>query len=275
MSRRIRNGRSLRRHGRVLAEHKAGIMEAAGVIGFLSAIVVTAIQAPKARDALDELEAEIAYECEHEHMEPPDTAEKLWRQTKKVAPIMAPTVVLATFSTLCVIGGHRSSSKDLASMTAAYKLSEKTRKDYMASVKERIGEKKESEIRDSYHEKQAINDMPEGPNDRCIICTGEGDYLFRDNGTKQWFRASPRWLEHCRTQISHLIFTYDNASANELAEIIGIEPTDFGNLLGFDTDDLDPHSRLIDMRWNRCYMSPWGEPYAVVEYNVHERFRNY
>ena len=272
MSRRIRS-RSLRRHGRVLAPHRAEILTAVGITGFLSAIAVTAIQAPKARDALDELEADIAYECEHEHIEPPSKAEKLWMQTKRLAPIMAPTVVLATFSTVCIVGGHKSSTKQIASLTAAYELSEKARRDYIASVKEHIGEKKESEIQDSFCEKQAMEDIPNGPDDRCIICTGEGDYLFRDNGTKQWFRASPRWLEHCRNQISHIIFTYDDASANELAEIIGIETTDFGNLLGFDTEDLDKQTRLIDMRWNRCYMSPWGEPYAVVEYSVHERFR--
>lgn len=274
MSRRIRSSRSLRRHGRILAQNKSKVATVVGVTGFLVSIVVTAIQAPKARDALDELDAEIAYDCEHEHIEPPSAPEKLWMQTKRVVPIMAPTVVLAVFSTACIAGGHKSLSNELAASVAAYEMKDRALKSYVANVKETLGEKKESEIRDSYYEKEALKDIPEGPDDRCIICTGEGDYLYRDNGTKQWFRASPRWLDHCRHEISKSIFTYDSASANELADIIGIEPTEFGNLLGFDTDDLDSATHLIDMRWNRCYMSPWGEPYAVVEYSVHERFRD-
>ena len=249
-------------------------MTIAGITGFLTTIVVTAIQAPKARDALDELDAEIAYDCEHEHIEPPSKPEKLWMQTKRVAPIMAPTVILATFSTVCVAGGYRANSKEIASLTAAYELSEKARRDYMDKVKSRLGEKKESEIRDSYYEQKANDHMPDGPEDRHIACTGEGDKLFFDEGTGRWFRADVRWLDHCRHEISHEIFTNDNASANELAYLIGLEPTTFGNVLGWDTDDLDPVNHLVDMRWNRCYMSPWGEPYAVLEYNVHERFRD-
>lgn len=274
MSRRIRNSRSLRRHGQVLAKNKAKALTVTGVVGFLATIAVTAIQAPKARDALDELEADIAYDCEHEHIEPPSGPEKLWMQTKRVAPIMAPTVIMATFSTICIAGGQRQNAKEITSLVAAYELKQRALENLKESAKESLGEKKGSRVIDSYYEKQAKESMPDGPEDRHITNTGEGDDLFFDEGTGRWFRADVRWLDHCRHQISNDIFVNDSASANEWAYMVGLESTTFGSVLGWDTEDLDPVNHLIDMRWNRCYMSPWGEPYAVVEYNVHERFRN-
>ena len=273
MSRHVHRSRSIRRHSQILATHKAEVMTITGIVGFIASIAVTAVQAPKARDALDELEAEIAYDCEHEHIQPPTVPKKLWMQTKRIAPIAAPTVLLATFSTACIIGGQKSNAKQIASLTTAYELSEKARRDYIARVKERVGDKRESEIRDSFYEEQAKEHMPTGPEDRHIASTGEGDKLFFDQGTGRFFRSSVRWLDHCRHAISNNIFSYDYASANELADLIGLEPTSYGNMLGFNVNDLDPQTHLIDMRWSRCYMSPWGEPYAVLEYNVHERFK--
>ncbi len=273
MSQLSRNLRSSRRHTGTLKKHKAGILTAAGIIGFLTTTVVAVIQAPKARDALDELDADIAYDCEHYHEEPPEGIEKLWMQTKVVTPIMAPVVVGAVFSSACIIGAQCHNHRQIASLGAAYELSEKARRDYIERVKEKIGEKEESKIRDEYYKELSKETMPESSDDRTIIQTGEGDKLFFDSGTGRYFRASTRWLEHCRVEISHEVYAYDYASANELADIIGLSCTTFGNELGFDTEDLDHSTHLIDMRWDRCYMSDWGEPYAVLEYTVHPRYR--
>lgn len=273
MSRQTRTSRSLRRHGKDLVKKRSGFLIGTGVASLLGAVGLTFIKARDIVDALDEVDADIKYDCEHEHIEPPSRGEKLWMQTKKLAPIMGPPVAMATFGTVCIVAGHKIDSKEIVSLSALYQTSEKARRDYMDSVKKHLGEKKEAEIRDDYYQKRAEEKMPDGPDDRNIIHTGEGDNLFFDEGTGRFFRASTQWLDHCRHAISNEVFANDYASANELASLIGLEPTTYGNKLGFNSDDLDPSTHLIDMRWNRCYMSPWGEPYAVLEYDVNERFR--
>ena len=274
MSQSARLARSIRKHGgSAIKGNKSAILTALGITGFIGAIITTAIRSEDAIEALDELDAEIAYDCEHEHIEPPSKLEKTWMQTKKLAPIYAPTIILATFSTACIIGSYRNSRKDILSLSAAYELSEKARRDYMARVKEKIGEKEESKIRDSYYEQLSKESMPESSDDRTIIQTGEGDKLFYDEGTGRFFRASTRWLDHCRNAISHEVFAHDYASANEFADIIGLPCTTYGNCLGFNSNDLDSYTHLLDISWNRCYMSDWGEPYAVLEYTVHERYQ--
>jgi hypothetical protein len=138
-----------------------------------------------------------------------------------------------------------------------------------------MGEKAEQELKEAFYEEKSKQDMPEGPKDPNIISSGRGDQLFYDTGTGRFFRASVLWLEKCQQEISHRIFTDDYASANELADMLGLPCTTYGNLLGWNTKDLDSSTKLIDMAWTHCSMSDWGEPYGILEYDIHERFKDY
>lgn len=263
----------MKRTGEFVSDNSTTILTYTGLALFGVSLYETGKHTQEAKDKLQELDKDIEYSCKYDHAPVPTKPQKLWMQTKAVAPIMAPTIISATVGTACIISAQRANTKKVAALTTAYELSEQYRRDYAKKVKEKFGEKAESEVQDEYYREQSEKTMPEGPKDTSIISTGKGDQLFYDSGTGRFFRASVSWLEKCRVDISQIIFANDYASANELADLIGLPSTTYGNLLGWNVDDLDGHEKLIFMRWDRCYMTEWGETYAVVEYPVHEHYK--
>lgn len=265
--------RLTKKAGNYISNNSTTILTVTGLALFGVSIIETGRHTQEAKDKLAALDKDIEYECKYEGAQAPTKPQKLLRQFKVVAPIMAPTVVSATLGTVCIVQAQRANTKKVAALTTAYELSEQYRRDYARKVKEKIGEKAESEIKDEYYREQSQKVMPEGSQDSCIIHTGHGDQLFFDSGSNTFFRASVQWLEKCRVDISQLIFANDYASVNELYDFIGLNCCSLGNLAGWNSkDDLFGRERLIDMRWNRCYMTEWGETYAVLEYTPHDRF---
>lgn len=263
-----------KRAGNYIQDNSSTILVVLGLAGFGVAIYETAKNAPKAKEKLEELDVEIAIDCQDNHAPVPTKSQKLVRQAKVVSPIMAPTVILATFSSACIICAHKSNTKRVAALTTAYELSETARREYIARVKEKIGEKAELDIRDDYWREESQKHLPSDKNDNVIICTGHGDQLYYDEGSGRFFRASPQWLEKCKVEISHKIFCEDYASVNELYYIMGLPTVALGNNTGWNSKyDLNA-DHLIQMRWDvRSYATDWGEFYGCLDYEPNIRFR--
>ena len=262
-----------KRTGKFVSGNSTTILTFTGLSLFGISLYETGKHAHEAKEKLEELDREIELECQYDHADPPTKLQKFIRQTKVVTPIMAPTIISASLGTACIIGAQRANTKKVAALTTAYELSEQYRRDYAQKVKEKFGEKAESEVKDEYYREKSQEVMPSGPKDSCIICTGHGDQLFFDTGTNTYVRASVQWLEKCRVDISQIIFANDYASVNEWRDIFGLGCCTFGNYLGWNNkEDLHGHERLIDMRWNRCYMTDWGETYAAIEYTAHDNY---
>ena len=227
-------------------------------LGFMATAVITAIIGTiKAEEKLAELDEDAT------------SMDKV----KKLIPVAAPTVISFAIGTGCIISGHKQDLKQIAIVTSAFEASQFKQRELTEYIRKHMGEKAERELKEAFHEEKSKEAMPEGPKDPNIVSSGHGDSLFYDSGTGRFFRADVAWLERCRLEISHRIFTDEYASANELADLLNLPCTVFGNLLGWNTSDLDSSTKEIDMRWTYCSMSDWGEPYGILEYDVHERFK--
>lgn len=262
-----------RKAGEVMDSNGSTILIGIGVASFFTAVVTAVIATVKAEDALSELDVEIAYECESNKIEPPDKKQLAVRRFKKLVPIYAPTIISFGIGAACTVKAHRDDMSKIAALTTAFEVSEFKRRELTDYIRSNLGEKAEKELVDKFNEDKSKEAMPKGPKDPAIHATGHGDQLFYDTGTGRFFRASVAWLEKCQNEISHLIFTDDYASANELAYLLGLDSTVYGNLLGWNSDDLDRTTKKISMKWSHCSMSDWGEAYGILEYTVHERFK--
>lgn len=262
--------------GNVMTKNGSTILITMGITGFFVAIGLAIEETSTAEEKMEELNKELALEAEVEgiNYKPPTKGQVMLRKAKKLVPVYAPTIVTAGLSSACIIFAHRSDSKKIAVTTAAYELSEAMRRDYIRKVKETVGEKAEAEIQDAFYKEKIEESMPEGPKDSSIICTGKGEQLFYDVQSGRYFRCSTLWLDKCRVDVSHMVFTDDYASINELYYLIGLETISLGNLAGWNNRyDLDSASKLIDMRYDkRCFMTPWGETCATLEVNAHDSY---
>ena len=264
--------RMTKQAGEVMEKNGSTIYTVGGIILFGLSVACSYIAAKKTEEALAELDAEIAYDCEHEHKAPPEKTEMAVRRAKKLAPIMAPTVIAFALGAACEIKARNKDAQTISSLTAAFEASEFARRRYSDYIRKKVGEKTYEKLEYDLQKERSEEVMPDGPKSPDIAQSGHGDQLFFDVGSQRFFRASTNWLERCREQISHNIFTDGYAGANELEWLFGLSASMFGNKLGWNYDDLDDQSKLIDLRWTKCYMAPWGETYAAVEYEVHERF---
>ena len=259
--------------GEIMDKNGSTIFTWGGIALFGASMIFTFIAAKKTEEVLEELDAEIAYDCEHEHKEPPSKTELALKRAKKLAPVVAPSIVTFALGTVCELKARNKDAETIASVTAAFEASEFAKRRYKDFIRNQVGEKEYEKLEYKLQEEKSREVMPEDEKSIDIAQSGHGDQLFFDVGSQRFFRASTNWLERCREQISHNIFTDGYASANELEWLFGLTPSMFGNKLGWSYDDLDDQTKKIDMKWTKCYMAPWGETYAAVEYEVHERFK--
>lgn len=262
--------------GNVMTKKGSTILTVLGITGFFMAIGLAIDETTTAEEKLEELRKEMMLEAESAgtNYKAPTKSEVTVRKVKKLVPVYAPTIVTAGLSTACIILAHKADKKKIAVLTTAYELSEATRRDYIRKVREKIGNKAESEIQDAFYKEKIEESMPDGPQDSSIICTGRGEQLFYDVQSGRYFRCSTVWLDKCRVDISHMIFTDDYASINELYYLLGLPAVSLGNLAGWNNkDDLDTSTKLIDMRYDiRCFMTSWGETCATLEVSAHDGY---
>lgn len=256
-----------------LGKHGTTILTTVGIISEGIAIYEMYKATDDVKAKLEEVEKDIEYSCKYDHEEPPTKPQKLWKQTKAVAPVLAPTVIWFTFGAGCLVVSHKADSKKIAALTSAYELSETYRREYISKVKEKVGEKKAKEIDEEFYQEQAEKNMPAGPNDGAICLTGHGDTLYYDTGSGRFLRACPQWLEKCRVDISHRVFCDTYASVNDFYDILNIPTCTLGDDSGWESSHDLNTDQLIDMTWDGAGMTEWGEYYGFIRYWPKTRFR--
>lgn len=228
-----------------VSEHSPEILVGLGVTGYITSIALAVNATPKALKMVDD--------AEKVKGEPLTTAEKV-----KVAwkPFI-PTVVTATVSTICVIGGASVSSKRNAALAAAYTLSEKTLATYKEKVIETIGEKKEKEIR----EKISQDKVDEKPvSNSTVVVTKKGETLCMDSITGRYFRTDLDKIRKAVNELNRDMVNHNYISLNNLYGAIGLEYIKNGDRLGWNLDD-----GLIDLSLDTC-LTEDDEPCVVIEF---------
>lgn len=253
-------------------KNSPAILTAIGISSFVGAIILAAKKAPEANQAVNDMYDDIASETEHNYTPYPDKKELAVCEIKTVAPYYAPVAALAVLGTACILSAHKIQTDKTAAFATAYELSETVRREYVGKVREKIGIEAEKELNNEAKRPIYLSETPQSAEDSGIICTGNGNQLFCDCGTGLFFRSSLSAIQEARMNVSQMIFLdNDIVTGNTLLSELKLPPCKFGNLVGFDTKDLEPYGelKLIDMRWDSCYMTSWGETYAVVEYFPH------
>lgn len=229
------------------------ILTVAGVGGFISTVFMAIKATPKAMAEMDRVEKEL----------PDDVSKtkKIFEKSKAVLPIYLPTIIMGGSSIACVIGANNISTSRLAAATTAYELSEKAFNEYKTAVVEKIGEKKENEVRDEIakkHVAESVYDEDE------TLQPVTGTQLFMDSLSGQYFRSTKDDIYRALLDFQRWLMLEDFATVNEWYSHI---PTDdlkqirIGDKIGFNS------TQGLDIYWS-VQMAPNGEPVTVLEYRT-------
>src|SRR5688572_22273069 len=129
-----------------------------------------------------------------------------------------PPVVAGTVSIGCIIGGTRIGMRRTAAITAAYSLSEKAFEEYRTKVTEKMGERKEQNVRDEIAQERVSNGAPS----RDIILMGGGDVLCCDLRTDRYFLSSVERLKKAQNDVNFRVLQDGYAYLSDFYSMIDV-----------------------------------------------------
>lgn len=227
-----------------IVKHSPEILMGFGIAGWAIGTVLAVRATPKAVKCIEEA----TYEKDDD-LTPLEVVKATWK-------CYIPAAVTCVAATGCLIGSCSTSLRRHAALATAYKLSETALDEYQAQVVETIGEKKEKAIQDKVNEKQ----IEKTPIDQHhIINTGKGNTLFLDPLSQRYFYSDLEFIRRAENNLNKEILhsMYGTVNINEFYDEIGIERTDTGDMMGWNTD------RMMDLNITPG-ATPWGEPCFVI-----------
>ena len=230
------------------------ILTGLGVIGVIGTGVSAALATPKALSNLEAFE-DVEYDSQMQKYEddggefeyggcasePIDFEFKLptWRKALVIAPYYIPTALIAGATCTCIISSYVKSIKTQKSLIAAYTLVDGAYKTYRDKNVELYGEEADRQIRKSLAYGQFED-----------ILVFDGETLFYDEYSGRYFKSTIEAVKDAEYKINRNFALRGYCELNELYEMLGIEPTDYGHTIG----------------WNQ-YMGETQYGYTWIDFN--------
>lgn len=242
---------------KAVAENSPAILTALGVTGTLTVAYLTGKASFKAAEILAQETARRRVDGDPE-MDNWDKVDLVWREFVPAAGIAAMTVS-------AIIGANHISTKRVAAFASAYSMAEKGIAQYKDKVLEKVGEKKEREIREEVA-KQRIQDSPLATSP--IIVTGQGDHMCFDAYSGRYFQGDIEKVRAAVNDINFEIINNGHASVSEYWALLNIDPTSESDDLGWNTD------KKLEVDYDSV-LTKEGRPCMVVTFKSSPRPRFY
>lgn len=247
---------AIQKVGTVLQKNSPYILTGLGAAGVVTTAVLTGQATVKAVKLVE------AREAEERAKDDAFIRYTNIERMKMCLKFYIPPVLLGASSIACIIGSQSINSKRHAALAGLYTLTESTFKDYRENVVKKLGEKKETEVRDEVAQKR-LADNPASKNE--IIMTGKGKMLCYDVYSGRYFKSDIETIRRIQNDLNHDLMGSMWVPLNDLYYAIGIPQIKLGDELGWTTDE------LIDMRFS-SKLTDDGEPCLVIDYDLTPRY---
>lgn len=188
-----------------------------------------------------------------------DTIKIVWR-------LYAPSAILCAASVACLIGASSVNTKRNTALATAYALSETAIRDYRQKVVESVGNKKEDLIHTSVVQEK-LDAHP--VNDSEVIITDTGTTLCYDVLSGRYFQSDKSKIDRAINELNRMIVSDDYASLNDFYDLLGIDQTGIGSMLGWNTKD-----RYVEARFS-SHLTSDGRPCLAISFNTAPRYDVY
>lgn len=223
---------NLRRLEKLTIANSPLLLTAAGVLGVVGTAVATHKAAVKSRDTLLMADAELVRmaalkgEDEAPVFSNMEIVKLVW--TNYIPPVLIGSATIAA-----IVMSNRISVKRAAAMSAAYTLSAKASAEYREKIMEKLGIKEEQKVQDELAQER-VNKNP--PNE--VIVVAGGKVLCRDAFSGQYFRTTADALRKAENDLNFKINHNQSASLTDFYNLLGLEPTDISDNIGWNFDQL-------------------------------------
>jgi len=251
---------------RAISDNSPAILTVLGVTGTLTVTYLTGRAAFKAADIIREAQDKDCAgneSCVDGHLSqglpcPKDSSMDNWDKVDLVWREFIPAAGIAAMTVSAIIGANHISTKRAAMFASAYSVAERGFEHYKKATLDKIGPKKEGEIRDEVA-KQQLRDHPVVT--RPPIVTGKGDHLCFDAHSGRQFWSD---IEKVKSAVNDANFQILNSGTGEctLSEfwaMIGLDSTVGSGDIGWTTD------KKLEVHYTSD-LTPEGIPCMVITF---------
>lgn len=170
---------------------------------------------------------------------------------------IAPAAVLGV-SVGAIVMSNRISVKRAAALAAGYTLVNDRFDEYRAKVEEKLGLKKEQELRTEIAQKDVENNPPS-----TTLIVAEGKVLFRDEPSGRYFESTMETIKSAQNAVNYRIMNREYAVLSDLYEELGLAPTSLSEEFGWDLKNSP-----VEIEYTPV-LTPDNKPCIRMDYNVY------
>lgn len=225
-------GKLIKSAGAAMSKHSPEILTGLGIAGMITTTVLAVRATPK---ALQLVEEEVGRRYDESDGEEVEFTKVDWVKTAWKPYI--PTAVTGVLSVACLVGASSVNARRNAALAAAYTLSDTALRDYREKVIETLGEEKDQVVREKVHQKQ-IDKTPVTTNE--VMITNKGETLCLDPLSQRYFKSDIDAIQKAENELNRQMLhgVYGAVSINEFYDELGLDHTEVGDDLGWNTDNL-------------------------------------
>jgi hypothetical protein len=212
-------------------ENSTTIFTGAGVAGTVATAVLTGRASFKAAKIIEN-----ERQSQLEELKFPDTDVRDFSKTEKVKmvwPHYIPPVAVGAATVTSIILAHRISSKKIAAIAVASTISERALQEYKDKISEKLGVRQETAIREEIAQDSVNKNPPSGQ----VIIAGSGDVLCYEDLTGRYFNSTIEQIRAAENKVNYEIIHYDYCSLSFFFEEIGLLPTTYSDMVGWNVSN--------------------------------------
>lgn len=228
------------------------VLTCLGGVGVVATSVMAIKATPKALKKIEEAKEEKGDELSK------------WEIVKTAGPTYVPTILVGASTIACIFGSNILNKRHQANLASAYALLNESYKQYQNKVKEIYGEEAHQEIMEAIAAEKAENMAVQAPgyvdNNRLYVDEKCGETrLFYDEYGDRFFETTLEQVISAEYHINRNYVLRGYTVLNELYDFLGLEPTDYGNELGWAIDDdgtfwIEFHHQEINIKGVDCIL---------------------
>jgi Family of unknown function (DUF6353) len=215
-------GAIVKRVQKTAADNSPMILTALGVTGLVTTAILTGQATFKYMEVLSEsgyYDRDYKFErSTKEHVE------QSWKY-------YIPAVGTGAFTIACIIAANRIQTRRAAALASAYTISQELFKEYRAKVIDKVGEKKEQEVREEVAKDRAKKNPPQE-----IVIVGKNDVLCYDMFSGRYFYSTLENLKKAENDTNYTIIHHDYCSLTDYWDKLGLSKTQESDEIGWNTD---------------------------------------
>ena len=210
-----------------LKKNASTILTCAGGAGVIATSIMAVKATPKAITLLENAKEEKG-----------EDLTKL-EKVKVAGPAYLPAVLMGASTIACIFGANILNQRQQAALMSAYALLDNSYKDYKKKVEELYGNDMKYFVREKItKDKYKKNKNP----------VEDDIQLFYDEFSQRYFESTTENVIRAENKINRIIATDYCVYLNEFYELLGVERVDYGDYLGWSTDEIiDFHHQKVIM----------------------------